>query len=190
MSDEWRGRSHPFAKEMSRALSDEPVDLIVTNARFATFDPGQPAPEAIAIAAGRFASVGDFEVVLSEAGPGTKILDVGGRRVVPIRVDMCRALFRQESTWSGAPHPGLTPSLSHAVGDPAADPFVAWSIRENDGKAAFRHGQVADLAVLSDGVTVPPGAGAESTVDLTLIAGVVAQGAGPFRELSTAPARR
>ena len=58
-------------------------DLIVTNARVLTMDPDRPRAEAVAIAAGRILAVGDAEGIGALAGPQTRILDAGGRSVLP-----------------------------------------------------------------------------------------------------------
>ena len=48
-----------------------------------TENPGQPEAEAIAIDGERIQSVGTSEAVSKLAGPDCRIIDLGGRRVVP-----------------------------------------------------------------------------------------------------------
>ncbi len=58
-------------------------DLIVTNARVITMNPGQPRAEAVAIAAGRIVAVGARAEVEALAGQGTRMVDARGRSVLP-----------------------------------------------------------------------------------------------------------
>jgi imidazolonepropionase-like amidohydrolase len=58
-------------------------ELILVNGRFATLDRANPDPEAIAIAEGTFLAVGSEREVRALAGARTRILDLGGRRVIP-----------------------------------------------------------------------------------------------------------
>jgi predicted amidohydrolase YtcJ len=59
------------------------AELIITNARVLTMDPAQPKAEAVAIAEGRILAVGKRDVVEPLAGPGCKVIDAGGRSLLP-----------------------------------------------------------------------------------------------------------
>lgn len=60
------------------------ADLIVRNARITTLDPARPDATAIAVADGRVLAVGDDNLVMgTHAGPATRIIDGGGRRLIP-----------------------------------------------------------------------------------------------------------
>ncbi len=59
------------------------TELILTNARMLTMAPGAARAEAVAIAAGRLAAVGDRGTVEAMAGPGTRVIDCGGRTLLP-----------------------------------------------------------------------------------------------------------
>ncbi|MBD9529417.1 amidohydrolase [Paracoccus sp. PAR01] len=59
------------------------ADLILTNARVLTMDPDHPRAEAVAIAGERILAVGSAAEVAALAGPGTRIIDAGGRTVLP-----------------------------------------------------------------------------------------------------------
>jgi len=59
------------------------ADLILYNGRFSTLDSSNASPEAVAIADGRFLSVGRARDVEATAGATTKRIDVKGRRVIP-----------------------------------------------------------------------------------------------------------
>ena len=58
-------------------------DLIVTNGDIVTMDPLTPRVAALAISAGRIAALGSAEEIASLAGPDTKVIDAGGRLVLP-----------------------------------------------------------------------------------------------------------
>jgi predicted amidohydrolase YtcJ len=60
-----------------------PVDLIVVNAKVLTVDPGNTQAEALAIRGNTFAAVGTTESIRRMAGPQTRVIDAGGRTVVP-----------------------------------------------------------------------------------------------------------
>src|SRR5215470_17932230 len=58
-------------------------DLIFLNARIYTVDAAFSVAEAAAITNGRFAAVGSSAQVRKLAGPGTRIIDLTGKTVVP-----------------------------------------------------------------------------------------------------------
>ena len=58
-------------------------DLIVTNARVLTMDAGRPRAEAVAIRAGRIQAVGTAAGIAALTGPQTRVIDAGGRTVLP-----------------------------------------------------------------------------------------------------------
>ncbi len=59
------------------------ADLILVRGRVWTGNPTQPEAEAIAIRANRIMAVGTSEAILKLAGSHTKVIELGGRRVVP-----------------------------------------------------------------------------------------------------------
>ena len=59
------------------------ADMIVTNARVLTMDAAQPLAEAVAIAAGRIVAVGLRADVEALAGPRCRVIDAGGRSLLP-----------------------------------------------------------------------------------------------------------
>jgi hypothetical protein len=69
------------------AAQQPPADLIVTNARIYTVDESRPVVEAFAVRGGRVAFVGNARGALSLRGPQTRVLDLGGRTVIPGMVD-------------------------------------------------------------------------------------------------------
>lgn len=60
-----------------------PADLILTNARVYTMASGTPRVEALAVAEGRIVYAGDGPGALRRRGPATRIVDLGGRMVLP-----------------------------------------------------------------------------------------------------------
>ena len=58
-------------------------DLVITNARVFTNDPARPWAEAVAIKGERIVGVGDTVAVLASKGAATRVIDAGGRVLVP-----------------------------------------------------------------------------------------------------------
>lgn len=93
----------------SMATSPSAPDVILTNGRFTTLDRAKPDPEAVAITAGRFSAVGDRADILPTRGPATRLIDCGGRRVIPglcdnhIHVIRGGLNFNLELRWDGVP---------------------------------------------------------------------------------------
>ncbi|MFZ1467524.1 MAG: amidohydrolase [Paracoccaceae bacterium] len=59
------------------------AEMILTNARVLTMDPDRPRAEAVALAAGRILAVGSCAEVEALAGPQTRMIDAGGRTLLP-----------------------------------------------------------------------------------------------------------
>jgi predicted amidohydrolase YtcJ len=87
--------------------ADAAPDMILHNGRITTLDRANPAPEAVAVTAGRFSAVGDTKDILPGAGPGTRVIDLGGRRLIPGLFDNHLHLIRgglnynMELRWDG-----------------------------------------------------------------------------------------
>ena len=60
-----------------------PVDLIVLNAKVLTVDANNTQAEAVAIRGNTFAAIGTTPAIRKMAGPQTRVIDAGGRTVVP-----------------------------------------------------------------------------------------------------------
>lgn len=58
-------------------------DLILTHGRIRTMDPARPYAEALAVKDGRILALGDTAAMRALAGPGTRVVDAGGRLVLP-----------------------------------------------------------------------------------------------------------
>ena len=64
-----------------------PADLAIVNAAVHTVDPAVPRAEAVAVADGRIAAVGENVDVRALVGPGTEVIDAAGASVLPGFVD-------------------------------------------------------------------------------------------------------
>jgi predicted amidohydrolase YtcJ len=84
-----------------------PPDIILHNGRITTLDRSNPAPQAVAITAGLFSAVGDSAEILPSAGPGTRVIDLGGKRLIPGLIDNHLHIirgglnFNMELRWDG-----------------------------------------------------------------------------------------
>jgi predicted amidohydrolase YtcJ len=82
-------------------------DLILTNGRFTTLDRRLPEVTAVAIASGRFTAVGADAHIAPTAGPHTRVINCGGRRVIPgladnhIHVIRGGLNYNMELRWDG-----------------------------------------------------------------------------------------
>lgn len=59
------------------------ADLVVRNARVTTMDPARPEAAGFAVRDGRILAVGDGPALAPHVGPATRVIDAGGRRVLP-----------------------------------------------------------------------------------------------------------
>ena len=64
------------------------ADLIFTNARVYTVEPEQPWAEAVAIRDGKILAVGPAEEIARRQGSSTRVVDLGGRMLMPSFGDM------------------------------------------------------------------------------------------------------
>ena len=62
---------------------DSPADLVLAGGRVHTVDPTQPRAEAVAVVGERIAAVGSAAEIKSWIGPRTRVVDLGGRLLVP-----------------------------------------------------------------------------------------------------------
>jgi predicted amidohydrolase YtcJ len=85
------------------------ADTILRNGRITTLDPTRPQATALAIKDTLFAAVGEEGDVMALKGEGTKVIDLGGRRVVPGLNDSHTHVIRgglhynMELRWEGVP---------------------------------------------------------------------------------------
>jgi predicted amidohydrolase YtcJ len=80
------------ALSRSQGRMVEPADIIVVHGRVYTEDPKQPWAQAVAIYKGKIVAVGDDPVIERMRGMGTKVINAGGKLVLPGFVD-CHVHF-------------------------------------------------------------------------------------------------
>lgn len=94
---------------MSESPRPAEVDLILHSGKIATLDAARPFAQAVAIADGRFAAVGDDVEVMRLKGAATKVVDLCGRTAIPGLNDSHLHLIRgglnynMELRWDGVP---------------------------------------------------------------------------------------
>jgi predicted amidohydrolase YtcJ len=97
-----------FAAAGTMPASANPADLLLVNGKIVTLDAASSVKEALAIEAGHITAAGSTDELRKFAGPSTKIIDLGGRTVIPGLIDShihaIRAGFRYatEVNWEGA----------------------------------------------------------------------------------------
>ena len=74
----------PLAAQQPRTA---PADLVVTNARIYTVDETRPVVEALAVRGGRVVFAGSRRGAMTLAGAATRVVDLGGRTVIPGMTD-------------------------------------------------------------------------------------------------------
>lgn len=71
------------ATQQQSSEGTAPADLIVRNAKITTLDQTRPDARAIACRAGVVVAVGSDDEVMALRGPGTRVIDAAGRRLIP-----------------------------------------------------------------------------------------------------------
>ena len=69
------------------------ADLLLVNGRIHTLDPARPAAASVLVRGERIVAVGSEAELRAQAGPGARILDLGGRAVIPGLIDTHTHLF-------------------------------------------------------------------------------------------------
>jgi predicted amidohydrolase YtcJ len=82
-----RRRGLILALAAAGVLTAADADLILQNGRIVTVDSRFSVAQALSVKAGRITSVGTNQQVLRERGPGTQIVDLNGRMVLPGLMD-------------------------------------------------------------------------------------------------------
>lgn len=76
-----------LASLLAAPLAAQPADLVVVNARVYTADDARPLADAFAVRDGRVAFVGSSREARTLAGANTRVVDLGGKTVIPGMVD-------------------------------------------------------------------------------------------------------
>ena len=106
--------------------SQQPADLIVTNARIYTVDESRPVVAALAVRGGRVAFAGDLRGAMALRGAQTRVVDLGGRTVIPGMVDA-------HGHVSGL---GDALAIVDLVGSTSVEDVIARVVAKSGGKAA------------------------------------------------------
>lgn len=104
-----------LAAFIAAPLAAQPAELVVVNARVYTADDARPLADAFAVRDGRIAFVGSTREARALAGSATRVVDLGGKTVIPGMVD------------AHAHYSGLAQTLSTVdlMGVPSYDELIA-----------------------------------------------------------------
>ena len=83
----------PLCAQSAQRTTPPRAELIVTNARIYTADDAHPLAEAMAISAGKVQFVGSKVETMSLRGPATRVVDAGGRTIIPGMTDAHAHLY-------------------------------------------------------------------------------------------------
>ena len=95
--------------------ASNPADTILINGRIATLAPRAPAASALAIRDGNIAAVGSAGEIEALRGPGTQVIDAGGRTVIPGLNDGHTHFIRGGLTYTNEVRWDGVPSLAEAL---------------------------------------------------------------------------
>ena len=90
-------------------ISNDPPDLIFHNGRITTHDQQHPEVSAIAVANGVVQAIGSDDKILKLKGPGSDVIDLNHRRVIPglndshLHVIRAGLYYNLELRWDGVP---------------------------------------------------------------------------------------
>lgn len=124
-----------------RSPEESPADLILTNGKITTLDPARPAAAAVAIRDGQVLEVGTPEELLRHRGDATRVVDLGGRRVIPglndshLHIIRGGLHFNMELRWDGVP--SLADGLRMLKEQAARTPAPQW-VRVVGGWSEFQ----------------------------------------------------
>jgi predicted amidohydrolase YtcJ len=91
------------------------AELILRNARIATMDKARPEAAALAIAGTDIAAIGSEAEVMALATPTTRVIDAGGRRVIPGLIDSHTHIIRQGNNFAMELRWDEVPSLADGL---------------------------------------------------------------------------
>ena len=123
----------------------KPCELVIKNANVLTVDPRFTRAEALAVAGGRIVSVGSNADLSAFIGPQTKVVDAGGRTVMPGLYDSHVHSYRASVSEFSAPVPALD-SLEAAfryIGEKVkSQPAGSWILLERVYPTRMREGRL------------------------------------------------
>ena len=91
------------------ALGGAPADIILANGRIATQNDKRSFVDALAIKDGRISATGDTATVMAYRGSSTRVIELGGRTVIPGLIDSHShpirggLYYNLELRWDGVP---------------------------------------------------------------------------------------
>ncbi|HEU4401923.1 MAG TPA: amidohydrolase [Candidatus Polarisedimenticolia bacterium] len=134
----------------------EPADLVIRNAKVHTVDGAHPLAEAVAIRGGRILAVGDEAEVGRHVAEATRVLDAGGRLVLPGFIDSHNHItFGADPDVAQLGGVATLPELLARVRDfAAAHPRLEWIEGEGWNYSVFPGGRLPtarDLEGLTGG---------------------------------------
>lgn len=80
-------------------IADEVPDQVFVNGKIVTVDDYFSIQQAVAIVGERIVAVGDNDAISDLAGPGTKVIDLSGRTVIPGLIDNHNHVVRATEYW-------------------------------------------------------------------------------------------
>jgi hypothetical protein len=134
------------------------ADTVLVNGKIATLDRQSSVAQALAVRGGRIVAVGSAADIRRLTGPNTRVIDVGGRTVIPGLIDSHMHAIRAalsyatEVSWIGARSiPEAMARIREAAGDkPGAWLIVAGGWTEHQFKEARRPTQADLIAAAPD----------------------------------------
>ena len=116
-----------------------PPDLIFHNGTVLTMEAGQPQASAIAITGDSIVAVGDQAQVLALKGPATRVIDLGGRTLMPGFVDPHTHLLGSagETGLENAQYAALASGIT-SLGEAYCDPALLARVKALDKAGGLR----------------------------------------------------